>query len=130
MLSDRFIVDVFPILSQAGAGSSAATGAPVQEQTEIQWLASPIATSTQQSEVVNANSNCTDIPNEAEDEGHEGGLCGGSEMEIASWRRLFCGQVEAETTVRLKTLVILRQNYHHVWSSETVGVNVSGCTPE
>lgn len=48
MLSDRFIVDVFPILSQDGAGSSAATGAPVQEQTEIQWLASPIATSTQQ----------------------------------------------------------------------------------
>lgn len=36
MLSDRFIVDVFPILSQDGAGSSAATGAPVQEQTEIQ----------------------------------------------------------------------------------------------
>ena len=109
MLSDRFIVDVFPILSQAGAGSSAATGAPVQEQTEIQWLASPIATSPQQADV-KAQLN---LPSEGGNRGHEGGVCVGSEMEIAGWRRLFCGQVEAETTAfRLKTPVILRQDYH------------------
>ena len=112
MLSDRLVVDVFPILSQDGAGSSAATGAPVQEQTEIQWLASPIATSTQRAGK-NVNSICADIPNEAEDKTQEGGMCVGSEMEITGWTRLFCGQVEAETTAfRLKTPVILRQNYH------------------